>query len=186
MSLQVHTPETAPEGSRPILDGAESKMGFVPNLFGVFAGSPAALEGYTTLSGIFDKTSFSPTERQVVLLTVSFENSCDYCMAAHSTIADGQRVSGDVVEALRAGTALEDSKLEALRTFTAAVVRERGFANDAVPAFLEAGYTQAHVLEVILGVAMKTVSNYTNHLAQTPLDEAFSRRAWTAPVGAAD
>ena len=116
--LTVHTPESAPEGSRAILEGAQRAMGFVPNLYGVFAGAPAALTGYTGLGQAFEQSSFSATERQVVLLAASAENGCEYCMAAHSTLAAMQQVAPDVVEALRDLEPLTDPKLEALRTFT--------------------------------------------------------------------
>ena len=179
--LTVHTPDSAPEGSRAILEGAQRAMGFVPNLYGVFAGAPAALTGYTGLGQAFEQSSFSATERQVVLLAASAENGCEYCMAAHSTLAAMQQVAPDVVEALRDLEPLTDPKLEALRTFTLRVVQDRGrVPQDAIGAFLAAGYGQAQVLEVVLGVAMKTLSNYTNHLASTPLDAAFEPRAWRA------
>ncbi len=91
--LKVHTIESAPEASRPILDKAQKTLGFVPNLYGVLAESPATLEAYVTLGSILDRSaSFTATERQIVLLTASFENGCDYCMAAHSAIAGMQRV----------------------------------------------------------------------------------------------
>ena len=178
--FDIHTPENAPEGSRPILEGAQKALGFVPNLYGTFAGSPELLKAYTTIGQLFDQTSFSPTERQIVLLAVSATNGCDYCVAAHSTIADMQKVPADVVTALRDGTPIADAKLEALRTFATTLAEKRGWADESdVQAFLAAGYTQANVLEVILGVGMKTLSNYTNHVAETPLDAAFQPKAWS-------
>ena len=134
----VHTIESAPEKSKATLTQAKKSLGFVPNLYGVLAESPAMLEAYATVGGIFDRsTSFTATERQVILLTAIFENECDYCMAAHSTIAGMQRVPDDVVEALRAGKPIADPKLEALSAFTRQVVRERGWASDEnVRAFL--------------------------------------------------
>ncbi len=180
--FQVHTTDSAPAGARPILDGAQKSMGFVPNLFGVFAESPELLKAYTTIGSLVDATSFTPTERQIVLLATSFDNECDYCMAAHSTIAGMQNVAEDVVGALRSGDPIADPKLEALRTFTQKVVHQRGRVADVdVQAFVDAGYARKQVLEVVLGVGMKTLSNYTNHLADTPLDDAFQPKAWTAP-----
>ena len=179
----VHTIESAPEGSRPTLTQAKKAMGFVPNLYGVLAESPAMLQAYATLGGIFDSSSsFDPTERQVVLLTASFENECGYCMAAHSVIAGMQRVPEDVVEALRKGESISDPKLEALSVFTRKMVRERGWVSDeGVKAFLDAGYTKAQLLEVVLGIGMKTLSNYANHISETPVDNAFQDKVWTAP-----
>ncbi len=182
--FKVHNKETATGGSVELLDVTEKALGFIPNLFGVFAESPAALKAYVTIGKIFDESSFSPTERQVVILAASRFNKCHYCIAAHSVVAEMQRVPADVVEAIRSDQSLADSRLEALRTFTITVVEKRGWAtDDDIAAFLAAGFTNAQILEVILGVTYKTLSNYTNHISDTPLDEAFAPRAWT-PVGA--
>lgn len=182
LELQVHDAHSAPESSRPILEGAKKSYGFVPNLLGTLAEAPALLEGYTTLSAIFEKTSLSATERQVVLLQTSFENGCEYCMAAHSAIAGMQGVGETVVRGLRDGTPLEDAKLEALRNFVRKMVRSRGWVSrDDLEAFVAAGYTQAHVLEVILGIGLKTMSNFANHIASTPLDPAFESQRWVRP-----
>lgn len=180
MTYPVHTVETAPAAAMEILAAAKKGLGFVPNLLAVMAEAPALVKAYTTLSRIFDETSFSSTERQVVLLTVSYVNDCQYCIAAHSVIAGMQKVPADVVQAIRDGKPIADRKLEALRRFTAAVVSTRGWPSDAdTEAFLGAGYGKQQVLEVALGVGMKTLSNYTNHVAGTPLDQAFAPAAWS-------
>jgi uncharacterized peroxidase-related enzyme len=180
--LTLHTVETAPEGARQTLRTIESSYGFVPNLMAVLAESPVALGAYTNLSQLFESSSLTPTEQQVVLLTVSFENGCDYCMAAHSTIAAMQRVSDEVVSALRNGETLPDARLEALAALTRQMVRERGWPERrTLDTFFTAGFERAQLLEVVVGVAMKTISNYTNHLATTPVDEAFAATRWTPP-----
>lgn len=180
MSYQIHTTESAPEGARELLAGAKSNYGFVPNLLGVMATAPALLKAYMTLARIYEESSLSTAERQAVLLTVSYENECEYCVAAHSMIAGMQKVPSDVVNAIRDGKPIADDKLEALRRFAASVVRSRGWpTQEDVRAFLGAGYGQQQVLEVVLGVGIKTLSNYTNHIAATPLDEAFSKAAWS-------
>ena len=182
--FKTHTIESAPDGSKPVLEKAGKAMGFIPNLYGLLAESPATLEAYATLGGLFDSSSFNRTERQVVLLTASFENECGYCMAAHSTIAGMQRLPDEVVQALRDGVPLPDARLEALRDFTRRVVRERGRVSEAdVRAFLDAGFERAQVLEVLLGVGMKTISNYANHVAKVPVDPAFQANAWVPPGG---
>lgn len=184
-AFTIHTTETAPEASRPILEQARKGLGFVPNLYGALAAAPALLKAYTTVSQIFDGSSLSPTERQVVLLTTSFENRCEYCMAAHSAIAGMQKVPEDVIAALRSGEALADPKLQALRELTRTAVRERGWVPESdVQAFLDAGYGRQQVLEVVLGIGLKTMSNFTNHLSETPLDDAFQAQAWAAPSAA--
>lgn len=180
MNFKIHTTDSAPEGAKDILNGARQKYGFVPNLLGMMSEAPALLKAYTTLNGIFDESSFSPSERQVVLLTVSYENGCEYCVAAHSVIAGMQQVPDEVVSALRDNSPIPDEKLEALRQFTRKVVQSRGWPEEAdVKAFLDAGYGRQQILEVVLGVGLKTLSNYANHLADTPLDDAFAGQAWT-------
>lgn len=179
MDFKVHDKKSAPEDARKLLEKAEENYGFVPNLLGVFAEAPAALEAYMTLMGIFDKSSFSETEKQVVFLTVSGENECGYCMAAHSALAKNTGMDDDTLEALREGNPLPDEKLDALSSFAAEVVTTNGNpSDDSVSSFLDAGYKNQQVLEVILGVAIKTLSNYTNHVAETPLDDAFEGTKW--------
>lgn len=182
IQIPVRNIENAPASSRDLLKAVQGKFGFVPNLIGVFANAPAVLEGYLSLASIFDKSSLSPTERQVVLLAASFENGCEYCMAAHTTIAAMQDVDSGVVTALRENRPIADAKLEALRSFAADIVRTRGWpAPESAARFAAAGYSAAQALEVILGIGVKTISNYVNHLAGTPLDAAFASAKWTKP-----
>lgn len=180
MTFNVHTADSAPMVSAELLMAARKKFGFIPNLLGVMAEAPALLKAYMTLSGIFDESSFNATEKQVVLLAVSGLNGCTYCMAAHSAMAGMQGVSGDVIQALRNNTPIPDGKLEALRRLARDIVDTRGYPSDeVVKNFLDAGYKHAQILEVILGVGLKTLSNYTNHIAETPLDKAFEAVVWT-------
>ena len=175
----VHDQNSAPEEARALLGQLKGGMGFIPNIGGIMAEAPALAKAYFTLSDLFDQTSFSPTERQIVLLTVSHDNGCEYCVAAHSVIASMQKVPGDVVQAIRDNQPIADDRLEALRKFTRAMVEKRGWLDEAdIEAFLKAGYDRRNVLEVVLGVGMKTLSNYTNHVADTPLDEAFAGQRW--------
>lgn len=177
--MQVYDENTAPEPAAEMLQDIRAKYGFVPNLLGIMAGAPALLRAYLSLSELISDTSFSPTEQQVILLEASRQNECHYCVAAHSIIAAGDGVSAEVVEAIRNGREMSDPKLEALRRFTAQLVQTRGWPSAAVKQqFLEAGYSEAQALEVVLGVGMKTLSNYTNHLAGTELDEQFAAAAW--------
>lgn len=177
--LNVQTKDTAPEASKPFLDQAEKAYGFIPNLTAVFANSPAMIEAYGVLSSHFEKTDLTPTERQIVLMTNNRLNGCTYCMAAHSTISQMQKVPADVVTALRDGTEIADPKLQALQVFTARINETRGYVDQAdINAFLAAGYTEANILDVILGTGLKTLSNYTNHISGTPLDAPFQPNAW--------
>ncbi|MFQ5755444.1 MAG: carboxymuconolactone decarboxylase family protein [Acidiferrobacterales bacterium] len=184
--FSVHTVESAPPKAKPALAASQKTFGFVPNLHAVFAESPALLEGYKKLSQIFATSSLSPVEQQVVLLAASYENNCHYCMAAHSAAANMAGLPAEELDTLRNGAPMPDTRLEALRRFTQRIVQARGWVEENdVDAFVQAGYNKQQVLEVILGVAIKTMSNYTNHLAHTPLDDAFGAYAWQKP-GAAD
>ena len=182
MHYTFHTVETAPPSAKPILEGTKRKLGFVPNLYAGMANSPVTLEAYIALSGFFDKTSLSPTERQVVYLATSVENGCEFCVAAHSVIAKKMvGVPPAFVDALRDYGLPQDSKLAALAAFSIAVVRERGWvaASPALVDFLEAGYTREQALEVVLGVTQKILSNYANHLLGTPVNPELQSEAWT-------
>jgi alkylhydroperoxidase family enzyme len=184
-NFQTYTIDNAPAASKAGLEDTKRAFGFVPNLQAHMAESPALLAGYSALWDLFSKSTLTPHEQQVVYLTSNFENNCHYCMAGHSTLAKMIRMDAGVIAALRAGTPLPDAKLEALHRFTTLVVRERGFVADAdVDAFLAAGYTRQNVLEVILGVATKVLSNYTNHIVHTELDSFMAGNEWTRPVAA--
>ncbi|MFB3100205.1 MAG: carboxymuconolactone decarboxylase family protein [Gammaproteobacteria bacterium] len=178
-NFTIHTKETAPKESLEILETTEKAYGFLPNLIGVLAESPAGVKGYRTLMDIFDESSFTPTERQVVLIAISRYSECHYCVAAHSTIADIQKVPQDVTDAIRNDLPIADSKLEALRVFTTKVVDQRGWVSkEDTQAFVQAGYNKQQIIEVILGVSVKTLSNYVNHISETPVDDAFAKRSW--------
>ena len=178
-----HTPDSAPETARPLLAGAIAKLGFLPNLYAHLAEAPAALEAYFGLSAQFEKTSLTPAERQVVLLAASVENGCEFCVAAHSMIAqDMVGVPAETVNALRAAGTLAQPRLDALAKFTRALVRDRGWTSEQISAaFFSAGFNHQQAIEVVLGVAMKTLSNYANHLTGTQTNAELSAHAWKKP-----
>ncbi|MQY43917.1 carboxymuconolactone decarboxylase family protein [Epibacterium sp. SM1969] len=177
--FELHTIESAPEASKQMLTDSEKAYGFLPNLYRNMSEAPALLEGYLTLSKIFNTTSFTETERQIVLMTNNRLNGCTYCMAAHTTLSQMGGVADDVIEALRAGTPIADARLEALRQFSIVINETRGYPTDAqISAFLEAGFTKQNLLEILVGTSLKVLSNYTNHLAHTPLDAAFEPNVW--------
>lgn len=173
--LNPLTIENAPEKSKPILTQIKKGFGFIPNLMATFANSPAVLEGYMGLDKSWEGSSLSPVERQLILLAVSTQNECGYCIAAHSTILKGGlRVPAETVKAVRHGDSLTDSKLDALVKLTREIVAERGHVSEAtLKRFLESGYNGTQVMEVLIGVALKTISNYLDHMNPAPLDPAF-------------
>ena len=178
--FDVHTVETAPASSRPLLEGIERGFGFVPNLFGVFAESPAALRGALAIFEAFSSSSLSSADQQFIMLAASEANDCEYCVAAHTTLAKRMaKLDAALVDAVRRRAPLSDAKLDARVTFTRKVVEQRGVMADAeVAAFLDAGYNRAQVIEVLLGVGMKTFNNYVDHIAHTPLNDQFKAEAW--------
>ncbi len=182
----LHTIDTAPEGSKPLLEGSLKAFGMIPGLHAALAESPALLEAYQTLHKLFSETSsFDADEKTVVWQTINVEHGCHYCVPAHTFIATSMNVDSAITEALRNETPLPNARLEALRTFTLAMLRGRGNVSDAeMQAFFDAGYSHKHVLDVILGLSQKVVSNYTNHVAETPVDAPFQPLAWERKVAA--
>lgn len=185
-SFPIMNASSAPEASQPILQTVQKKMGMVPNLIGTFAASPATLQAYSALSAAFDSSSLTAEEKQVVLITTSVVNNCSYCVAAHSTISAMQKINPATISALRQGTAMPTPKLEALRSFTRLATEQRGQVGDAaVASIIGAGYTSAQVMEILIGISLKTLTNYTNSVAHTPLDAAFEPQQWSANAKAA-
>lgn len=181
MKFQVHTMPTAPEASRATLEATAKQYGFLPNLFGVLAESPTAVQAYAAINKTLEHSALSPLEQQVVTLTVSAINGCTYCMGAHSTVAQIVRMPEDILTALRKQAPLSDKKLNALRTFVVSLMHHRGWIPEKdLEDFVTAGYSREHILDVMTLLALKTLSNYANHLAQTPLDPQFAPQAWTA------
>ncbi|MEK9502667.1 carboxymuconolactone decarboxylase family protein [Gemmatimonadota bacterium DH-20] len=175
----LHTAETAPPESAPLIAASEKAFGRLPGLHAVMAEAPGLLEGYQTLHRLVLESSFDDDETTVLWQTINVEHACHYCVPAHTGIAKNMGVSDEISNALRDETPLPTARLEALRTFTLAVVRGRGNVEEGqVQAFLEAGYTRRQILEVVLGVAQKVMSNYTNHLALTPVDRVMQKFAW--------
>jgi uncharacterized peroxidase-related enzyme len=191
MSLPPQTLSSAPPRAREVLERAQKQVGFIPNMYARMVNSPGLLETYLTGYDRFRKESgFTPTEQEVIFLTISRENGCHYCVAAHSFLADKQSgVPTAVTDAIRDGQPVPDPKLRALSEFTRTLLAKRGWlARAEVDPFLAAGYTEGHILEIILAVAVKTLSNWSNHLFDTPVDAMFAAREWRAAratVGAA-
>jgi uncharacterized peroxidase-related enzyme len=180
--FKLHETATAPAASAEILEGVQKAWSFVPNLHRVLAESPAALEAYATLWGIAEKTGFTPQERNIAYLAIIYENECTYCMAGHTNLSRMAEVDPADIAAVRENRPIADAKREALRQFAAKVTRQRGAVAQAdVAAFKAAGYDNRAVLDVLVLAATKLISNYTNHLAETPLDSFMKGAEWTAP-----
>jgi uncharacterized peroxidase-related enzyme len=181
--FSVHSLETAPEGSKGTLEGVQKQNGFIPNLYGIMANSPVVIKAYSEMGKLFGETSFSPVEKNIVWLVVSRTNKCHYCVSIHSMVAKMFKVPDEVIESIRNNTPINDPKLEALRKFTALMTEKRGWATEQeIAAFLAAGYTKEQILELVVGIAQKTISNYINHIAKTPLDEPVVPFKWESDL----
>lgn len=174
--FKLHTAETAPEAAQPLIKKSNAAFGMLPNLHAVMAEAPTLLEGYQVLHELFQKTSFNAEELTVVWQSINVEHSCHYCVPAHSAIAASMKVDDAIVDALVNKKPLENEKLEVLRETTLALVKNRGVLSEqALNKFFDAGYAQQQVLEIVLGISQKVMSNYTNHLADTPVDQPFKK-----------
>ena len=180
--FEIHDTQSAPANAKPLLQKSLDGFGMIPNLHGVMAEAPALLEGYQVTHHLAQQTSFDKDELTVVWQTCNVEHECHYCVPAHTMIANSMQVSPEVTEALRNSTALPSERLETLRATTLKMIRERGrLSEDDVQAFFAAGYTRQQLLEVVLVLSQKVMSNYVNHLAATPVDEPFQKFAWEKP-----
>lgn len=182
-TLKVHSVDSAPQESKPMLEAAVKGFGMLPNLIGVLASSPETLKAYQTLHQLFMDTSFDPEELTVVWQGINIENDCHYCVPAHTAIAHSMNVDPALTEALRNQEPMPTAKLQALLDMTLIVVRNRGVVSkEDLASFYAAGYGEQQVLEIILGLSQKIISNYTNHVAETPLDAAFQPFSWNKKV----
>jgi len=174
----LYTQENAPEAAKPLMEKSVAAFGMLPNLHAVMAQAPTLLEGYQVLHELFQNTSFNAEELTVVWQTINVEHECHYCVPAHSAIAASMKVDESIVDALVNKTPLADEKLETLRETTLAMTQNRGVISDEqIEKFFAAGYAQQQLLEIVLGLSQKVMSNYTNHLADTPVDEPFKKFA---------
>ncbi|KGM06282.1 Macrophage infectivity potentiator-related protein [Methylophaga thiooxydans] len=161
---------------------AKKNLGFIPNMYRNMATAPGLLETYLYGYEQFrEQSAFTAAEQELIFLTISRENGCEYCMSAHSMIAD--KISGlptEVTEAIRNDDSIADKKLAALYQFTKVMHERRGLPKKReVKAFLAADYSERHILDIVTAMAVKTLSNYTNHLFHTQVDDVFADWAWS-------
>ncbi|MBL8956329.1 MAG: carboxymuconolactone decarboxylase family protein [Myxococcaceae bacterium] len=177
----VHSIESAPEQSRPALLGLKQRFGLVPNLAATMAESPTLVNNFVAALMGFSGGTFTPGERQVLLLTNAVTNQSAWAVAFHSTAALGEGVTADAVAAIRDGRLPAEPKLAALSRFTRSLIESRGHVRGkALDAFLAAGFTRAQVLEVIAGLAVSVMANYAGNVAPPPLEAPFQAQVWAA------
>lgn len=184
-ALALRTADDADTQISGPLQATQKAMGFVPNMYAAMVNLPALLDTYSHGYAKFRaEAGFTPVEQEVVFLAISRYNGCHYCVAAHSFVGDMMsKVPSEITDAIRDGRPIADAKLEALRTFAHIMTESRGTPSPLqAQAFLEAGYTESHILGIILAISVKVISNYSNHIFHTELDPAFAGRAWKAEV----
>ena len=169
--LTIPSIEAAPAAAQPLLEGAKKQFGGVPNLLRVIANSPAALEGYFGLNGALQKGALDPKTRERIALAVAEINGCGYCLSAHTYMGKNLAKLDDAeITANRSG-ASTDPKADAAVRFAAKVVRERGHvSNPDLQAVKAAGFDDAQIVEIVLHVALNTLTNYVNEVAKTAID----------------
>jgi len=161
--------EEVSSANQAIFDNLEKAVGFVPNLYATYAYSENALGNYLTLANA--KTSLKTKEKEVVNLAVSEVNGCEYCLSAHTAISKMNGFTDEEILELRAGRASFDNKLDALARLAKNITENRGTTDAAVlENFFDAGWTKENLIDAIVLVGDKTISNYINNTAQTPID----------------
>lgn len=182
-SFELFDEETAPEASRSFLAQTRQSFNMIPNLERTMALAPSLLELYSTAWSAFSQTSLSDIEQQIVYQTANFHNNCQYCVPWHTLLSQQAKMSDQDINALRTGGKLSTERYEQLRQFAEKLISLKGQVVQAdIDAFYEAGYTSQQALEVVLGIAIKTMSNYTNSIAGTPLDSMVQKYRWEKPT----
>lgn len=171
------------EESVALLKKVLDKFGFIPNQDKILAIAPAIYQAYNNSFDLFlGKSSLGLLEGQIVIMTSNFENNSPYCMAVHTWGMEMTNVPKEIIEALRNGAKINDTKLEALRNFTSELIRAKGnIGDDVLKTFIDSGYTMQNVIEIIGGLSAKLISNYINVLAKTPIDEIMKPYEWIHP-----
>jgi alkylhydroperoxidase family enzyme len=183
-NFQIHTLETAPEQSKPALQGLQDALGMIPNAAATMAGSPVLINAFVASFGNFHGSSFDEKQKQALLLTNAVALGCQWTVAFHSTIALKVGVAESDVIAIRGGELPADPQLSALSALTRSLVASHGRESTAeVARFLAAGYTRSQVLEVIAGIAISTMAGITGSVARTPVEAPFKSQEWN-PVAA--
>lgn len=173
-SYILHTLETAPTASLPFLAKSLKGFGSIPNLHAVMAESPKVLEAYQNLHELFNQSSLNAIEKTIVWQTINIENQCHYCIPAHTAIAHMMKIDSIIINALAHKLPLPTHEQQVLQETTLALVRNRGkLSLEQKHTFFNAGYTKEQLLDIVLGISQKVLSNYINHIADTPLDDAF-------------
>ncbi|MBT5187560.1 MAG: carboxymuconolactone decarboxylase family protein [Kordiimonadaceae bacterium] len=183
MSLfKIHTAISAAPQLRLLFEEVEQNVSFVPNIFAVVAESEQALKAYEAMGRHLSSCPFTPSEKETIELVTSIENGCSYCVAGHSAFAAMQDVPDEIISSLRQNKPIDDPRLQALAEFTRKLIRSKGkISNRDFILFFDAGFTKAQMMDVVLGISLKTFTNYISNAVSLPLDPQFQPYAWSGP-----
>lgn len=177
----IHTIASAPEASQQSLEALHSAFGLIPNLAATMASAPSLVNTFVAGFGQLSGSGFTGGERQVLLLSNAVANGSSWPVAFHSTMALKEGVARTEVDAIRGGRTPGDPRLAALSTVTRRLIETRGHLDrEDVDAFLAAGFDQAQLLDVVTGVALSAMANYTANVADPELEAPFRAEAWAA------
>jgi alkylhydroperoxidase family enzyme len=180
-TFRVHTLESAPEKSKPALEGLKKAFGFIPNTAATMSESPALIGAFVGAFGNFHGSELSSLEKQVVLLTNAVTFRCEWTAAFHSTLALKEGVAEGDVAAIRNGQFPRDTKLAALSGLAKALIERKGHGVEAeIEKLVAAGYAKGQVLDVVAGVAISTMAAFTANIAKPPVEELFQAQVWKA------
>lgn len=182
VTLEAVNTDTATGRNQELFTEATAAIGMVPNMYANMANMPELFDTYNHGYKLFRSSGvFTSQEQEVVFLTISQLNNCEYCMSAHSMIADKMSdVPTNVLQAIRDEQTIPDAKLAALHAFTHVMVKTAGNpSKDDIATFHAAGYDDKAVMAIVLAISVKVISNYSNHLFATPLDAPFSDYSWS-------
>jgi uncharacterized peroxidase-related enzyme len=168
-NFTVPTRGEVSENNQAIFDNLQKGLGFIPNLYAYYAKNETALGDYLALQN--RKSTLKAKEREVINLVTSQINGCRYCQSAHTALGKMNGFTEDQIIELRKGTASFDSKLDALVKLTASVVENKGNASqESKEAFFEAGYSEANLIDVVIVIGDKVISNYIHNLTGFAID----------------
>ncbi|GAB2923008.1 carboxymuconolactone decarboxylase family protein [Paraburkholderia jirisanensis] len=177
----VHTIETAPHASTPVLRQLQQAFGLVPNIAAVMAASPVLINGFIGLFERVHASSLTEAQIQTLLLTNAVTNASEWPVAFHTALALKQRVPAAAVDAIRHGRLPDDTSLAALSQLARKLIEERGRISEAdQQQFIEARFSHEQILEVIAVVAASTITNYASSVTQPPLEGPFEEFVWHA------
>lgn len=188
MTNSTSTAPTLPaSGSQEVLNAVADNVGFVPNLFSTMAQQPGVVEAFAALDGAFSETSLSPIERQVIQLAASVTNDGRYCVAGHTVFGRSIGMPEQAISAIRSGGKVADERLSALHVFAGRLIQSRGHVTaEETNALLKSGFSEVQMMEIIMGVTVKTFTNYVDSVMHLKLDEKFASAAWAKTSAAND